>query len=367
MNILEQVKGVIENSGLFFFNQISDFCTFFQRYSYIIALFFFAFVFFYFLSGYGISFFLAKEPFSGNKAGELFEKVRRKMQRFFAFFGVFILANWSIGNNPQILYFNPFLYHLHRLIGIATFTTLLFLIAPLLSFSFLFFEEKWQNSYEANLGVFSIFKGIIRGLAYFFVFFFASNFFLINQGRSLLTHLSIGLGTLTAIVGLASKDFIANFFGSLMIVFGRFFEIGDTICINKIKGRVIAIDMRSTKLRASDGRLIYIPNGVFSQKNFENYGPFDPLHFSIHIPMEKKKLEEIQDLVALLKKLFLADPMVLSNASSCHLSIDHLSKGRLDIQVALRDESSNALLTYCIKKKENFEKIAKEMGVSILS
>ena len=79
-----------------------------------------------------------------------------------------------------------------------------------------------------------------------------------------------GIGGLA--IGLAAKDMLANFFGSLMLYFDRPFAVGDWICSpdKQIEGTVEDIGWRLTRIRTFDMRPLYVPNAVFTSISVEN-------------------------------------------------------------------------------------------------
>jgi len=79
-----------------------------------------------------------------------------------------------------------------------------------------------------------------------------------------------GMGGL--IVGMASKDLLANFFGSIMIYLDRPFKIGDWIRSpdREIEGTVESIGFRLTIIRTFDKRPLYVPNSAFTNISVEN-------------------------------------------------------------------------------------------------
>lgn len=89
--------------------------------------------------------------------------------------------------------------------------------------------------------------------------------------NSLLGALGIG----GAAFAFASKDTIANFLGSLSLIFDHPFKIGDAISVGKdkdmkIEGTVESIGLRSTHIRTFDGSLISVPNNVLVNYNINN-------------------------------------------------------------------------------------------------
>ena len=79
-----------------------------------------------------------------------------------------------------------------------------------------------------------------------------------------------GMGGL--IVGLAAKDLLANFFGSLIIYLDKPFKVGDWVRSpdRSIEGTVESIGFRVTRIRTFDKRPLYVPNSVFTSISVEN-------------------------------------------------------------------------------------------------
>ena len=73
-------------------------------------------------------------------------------------------------------------------------------------------------------------------------------------------------------VGFASKDMLANLFGSLMISLDRPFAVGEWIRSpdKEIEGTVEHIGWRLTRIRTFDMRPLYVPNAVFTSISVEN-------------------------------------------------------------------------------------------------
>lgn len=65
------------------------------------------------------------------------------------------------------------------------------------------------------------------------------------------TALITGAGVVTLVVGLGMQSLIADVVAGLFIVFENEFNVGDYITVNGFRGEVIAIGIRTTKLRAA--------------------------------------------------------------------------------------------------------------------
>ena len=87
-----------------------------------------------------------------------------------------------------------------------------------------------------------------------------------------ITSILAGLGVGGLAVALAAQDSIKNFFGSLVIVADKPFEIGDRIIVDGHDGPVEEVGFRSTKLRTLNGHLVTVPNAEMVNKTIQNIG-----------------------------------------------------------------------------------------------
>lgn len=85
-----------------------------------------------------------------------------------------------------------------------------------------------------------------------------------------LTSILAGLGVGGLAIALAAQDSLKNFFGSIVILADKPFEIGDRIKVDVVDGSVVEVGFRSTKIRNLDGHLVTIPNGDLANKSIEN-------------------------------------------------------------------------------------------------
>lgn len=79
---------------------------------------------------------------------------------------------------------------------------------------------------------------------------------------------SLGIGGLA--VALAAKESIANFLGTLTILFDKPFKVGERIVIGSNDGIVESVGFRSTRIRTLTGHLLTIPNEKIISSPLEN-------------------------------------------------------------------------------------------------
>ncbi|MEG3164478.1 mechanosensitive ion channel family protein [Sphingomonas sp. PB2P19] len=92
------------------------------------------------------------------------------------------------------------------------------------------------------------------------------------------TTVAAGLGLSGLVLGFALKDILSNFVSGLLLLTLRPFRIGDQIVVGDLEGRVEKIELRATRLRAYDGRVMLVPNAeVFTSRIVNNTA--DPLRW----------------------------------------------------------------------------------------
>ncbi len=113
-------------------------------------------------------------------------------------------------------------------------------------------------------------------------------------------------GGITAIVlGFAFREIGENFLAGFFLAFSRPFEVGDLIQSGDLQGVVKSIDLRSTHIRAADGRDIFIPSsGIFNEAvvNFTKDG-LRRLSFCVGIDYADDSAEARQRLIETVGKV----------------------------------------------------------------
>jgi MscS family membrane protein len=112
-----------------------------------------------------------------------------------------------------------------------------------------------------------------------------------------------GLGLGGAALALASKDTLANCFGSITVFVDRPFRINDRIKIMGYDGFITEMSLRTSRLRTMENRTVIIPNSVFSATPIENISA-DPntVNQSIVVKTANGR-EKIQRAITLLREI----------------------------------------------------------------
>jgi small-conductance mechanosensitive channel len=124
-------------------------------------------------------------------------------------------------------------------------------------------------------------------------------------------------GALGVGIGFGLRNIIANFISGIIMVFERPIQIGDTIEINNILGKVQAIGTRSSTIKTFDGSEVIIPNADFIAKDITNWTLSDErrrktLSFKVALESDIDEVLKIMKSVAVSHKDVLKDPQPLA-------------------------------------------------------
>jgi MscS family membrane protein len=105
-------------------------------------------------------------------------------------------------------------------------------------------------------------------------------------------------------VALAAKDSIANFFGTLTILFDKPFQVGERIVIDSYDGVVEDVGFRSTRIRLLTGALVTIPNEKVVNSGLENIGKRPNIRWLTNIGITyDTPPEKIEKAVAIIREI----------------------------------------------------------------
>ena len=139
-------------------------------------------------------------------------------------------------------------------------SSVIILIASLLIIKWTsIFITKTGKKFEADPTLIQVVNEIIKYTIYAFAFTIILNEIGIN-----ITAIAVSLGIVGIAVGFAARDTISNFIAGLFVLGDKSFKVGDIIEISDIKGKVILMGFRVTKLITPDNNIVTIPNSNFS-------------------------------------------------------------------------------------------------------
>jgi len=178
-----------------------------------------------------------------------------------------------------------------------------------------------------------------------------------------LTAILSGLGIGGLAVALASKDSLANFFGTLSILFSDVFSQGDWIVVNGLEGTVVEIGLRVTTLRTFDNAIIAIPNSILTNKEVKNWNKRSlgrRIKMSVGVKYDSKS-EDIRNAVQEIRNMLDKHPGIATQNTKYDYSTHKSSKlvtkedeiGIKKTLLVYLDEfapSSMNILIYCFSK-----------------
>lgn len=203
---------------------------------------------------------------------------------------------------------------------------------------------------------------LIIKIAYVMIFIIAFLMVLSNIGFDISTIIaSLGIGGLA--VALATKDIIANFFASVMLLFDNSFSQGDWIVCGDVEGTVVEIGLRKTTIRTFDNALVFVPNLTIINQNIKNWNRRKigrQIKFSVGLNYITTT-QQLKNCVNDIKQMLLNhDGIAKPNDNSSNLgirpsrmvSIDDLAgyKNTLLVYVDKFSDSSIDILVYCFSK-----------------
>lgn len=80
-----------------------------------------------------------------------------------------------------------------------------------------------------------------------------------------------GLGILGFTIGFALQNIMQNFVSGVILLIQQPFKVGDLVNAAGYDGTALKIDLRTTKLKALDGRIIFLPNADVLSQPIVNY------------------------------------------------------------------------------------------------
>ena len=113
-----------------------------------------------------------------------------------------------------------------------------------------------------------------------------------------------GLGIGGLAFALAAQDTVKNFFGGIMIFADKPFQLGDRIQIGDIDGFVREIGIRSTRIETLAGRLVTVPNSMFSDDAVENVDQEPTRKVTLNLGLTyDTTADQIEEGIAILKEI----------------------------------------------------------------
>lgn len=102
------------------------------------------------------------------------------------------------------------------------------------------------------------------------------------------TSMLAGVGIASVVLGLAIQDALKDIIRGISIISDEYFSIGDVVTYNNITGKVISLDLKTTKIQdIATGNIISIANRNIEQAEVASNYLFVNIPMSYDIPVEK--------------------------------------------------------------------------------
>ena len=158
--------------------------------------------------------------------------------------------------------------------------------------------------------------------------------FIIQEWGYNIGALITGLGIGGVAIALAAKDTLANFFGSIMILFDRPFKVGDWIVSSDAEGIVEEIGFRSTRIRTFAKALVAVPNSKLATDAITNWSRRDRRRISFNVGVTYSTTKnQMKNIISKIKEMLF-----------CH---DKIRSDVIMVNFTDFDKSSMNIFIYC--------------------
>lgn len=175
-----------------------------------------------------------------------------------------------------------------------------------------------------------------------------------------------GIGGL--VVGLSAKEFLADFFGGIILITDKPFKVGDWICSpdRDIEGTVEEIGMRRICIRTFDKRPIYVPNSILSTITIENPSRMTNRRIFETIGIRYEDAEKMSVITRKVKEM-LVEHSAIDTTQTLMVNFNSFNSSSLDFFVYTFTKTTDWQTYHGIKHNIllNIHKIIKEEGADI--
>lgn len=180
-------------------------------------------------------------------------------------------------------------------------------------------------------------------------------YFVLTKWGVDVSGLIAGLGIGGLAMALAAKDTAANLFSSIAIMLDKPFEIGDTIIVGTVRGKIMSLGLRSSRLEAPDGSIITYPNSILaagiitdaSKKQSSKVEMNISVAFSTTAEKLNEFMEEIRRIIKENENTTDSEPVVYFStfsASALQLSISYETHPDFEREIEARQKINAAII-----------------------
>ncbi|MEE4176043.1 MAG: mechanosensitive ion channel domain-containing protein [Bacteroides sp.] len=147
-----------------------------------------------------------------------------------------------------------------------------------------------------------------------------------------LTSMLAGAGITAFIIGFALRDIGENFLAGIIMAFKRPFRVGDYVESGSIRGVVVGLNIRDTRLKTPDGKDVYIPNAMIIKNPLINFTIDGFLRFDFIITLPAKSDYEKQ--LALIEETVNKVKGVLKERKKTIVSVSSVYPYKVEVNVS---------------------------------
>ncbi len=121
-------------------------------------------------------------------------------------------------------------------------------------------------------------------------------------------------------IALAAQPTLENLIGGLILYADGIVHVGDYCEFNNVRGHVVSIGLRSTRIRTTDRTLVTVPNADLAKMNFMNLTMKD--HFRVVLRFVLKydtSTQKLETLITKIKQMLAAYPLSLPDGAKVRL------------------------------------------------
>lgn len=148
-----------------------------------------------------------------------------------------------------------------------------------------------------------------------------------HLGLNVTSFLAV-LGAAGLAIGLALKDSLSNFAAGMMLLFFRFFKVGDYVTVAGTSGTVNAVNIFNTELTTPDNQAVFVPNSSILGNVIVNVtrNPTRRLDLIFGVGYA----DDIEKAKALLTEIIASEPRVLQEPAPV-IAVSNLGESSVDI------------------------------------
>mgnify|MGYP001627263724 CR=1 FL=1 len=139
-------------------------------------------------------------------------------------------------------------------------------------------------------------------------------------------------GITAFVIGFALKDIGENFLAGILLAFKRPFRIGDTVDIQGVRGRVLALNLRDTQIKTGDGKDVFLPNASIIKNPLINFTIDGYLSYSFVVGLDYGC--NYAQALEIMEQAIIQVPGVLTEDRKPSINVSEMTASTLNVTVA---------------------------------